>query len=66
MNSTGDAQKKRKALFYTVLVGCILIIIFFIQISQRKPSTDSQLGPQIKDFYTTILDTTQQYFQPEK
>ena len=60
-------KKKRIALFGTIVAGVILVGVFvLIQISKQRISENQSPRAPFKELYTTLKDTTQQYFTKEK
>lgn len=60
-------KKKRIALVATTVVGLILIGVYILTlISNKEQKTENTSRAPFKELYTTLIDTTQQYFSPEK
>lgn len=60
-------KKKRIALVATIIIGVILIGVYIlILISNKEQKTENPPRAPFKELYTTLIDTTQQYFSPEK
>lgn len=60
-------KKKRIALVATIIIGVILIGVYILILTSRNATkTESTSGSPFKELYTTLIDTTQQYFSPEK
>ena len=60
-------KKKRIALVATVIAGIILVGIYIlIQMNQNKKNIEDTPRAPFKELYTTLIETTQQYFSSEK
>jgi hypothetical protein len=67
MDNATLKKKKQIALIGTVLSGFILLAVFlFLQFSKETSSEIERSRAPFKELYTTLLDTTQQYFLREK
>jgi hypothetical protein len=54
--------RKRAVLLITGGVGVVLIAILIIIYTQRTPETGTESGVSFDDFYATISDSAQSFF----
>jgi hypothetical protein len=59
-------KKKRIALIATTIIGLILVGTYILIILSKEERVENTPRALFKEFYTTLIDTTQQYFSREK